>query len=112
MSSKDQTLLEQAYLKILNETNTLANVMVDFGKGISESGISRTAVLAACGRYDEAEQSLSYYIKDPVKKIKIMDWVKTNIKPIKGATTDNISSNPAFKDWLQKHFVPFINANK
>jgi hypothetical protein len=112
MKHNDQELLEQAYTKILNEANTIGDAMAGFGKGVSEAGISRTAVLAGCGRYDEAEQTLSFYVKDPTKKAKIMDWVKTNIKPIKGATTDNLSSNPKFKDWLEKYWVPFINANR
>lgn len=112
MQKKDYLNLQNAYLIV--EANTIGSSLQTFGQGISNAGIGRIAVLAATGDYDESEKTLSYYIKDPIKKQKIMDWIKQNIKPIEGATTDNLQSqsNKPFMDWIHKSFVPFIKSNQ
>lgn len=77
--------------------------------GITDSIITRMAALAAQGRYDEADRLLRSKVHSSNFQ-KISQWMRQQIKPVKGATTEKLLDHPEFKEWVWNHFVPFIKS--
>jgi hypothetical protein len=103
--------IQQEYVKIVKENRNVGDQVTQAFTGliggISDSLISRAAILAAQGRYDEADNTLRPKVK-PEKFQSLSDWMRKNIKPIPNATSSKLADHPQFNKWLFDHFVPYV----